>query len=125
MTPSRASLPETAARVEYVRAGREDGSLALAAALAELHDRLHVHTLLCEGGPHLNTELLSAGLVDELFLSIAPLLAGGDPTDGRPALRILAGGEPATTGRAGAALRARARLAPVPALRRARAAAER
>jgi riboflavin-specific deaminase-like protein len=91
LTSSRESLPETAAQVEYVRAGREDGSLALDMALAELHDRLHVRTLLCEGGPHLNTELLSAGLVDELFLSISPLLAGGDPADGGPTLRILAG----------------------------------
>jgi len=90
VTGSDASLPETpagggAARVEYVRARREDDdgsharpSLDLPAALAELHDRLHVRTLLCEGGPHLNTQLLSAGLVDELFLSVSPLLAGGN-----------------------------------------------
>jgi riboflavin-specific deaminase-like protein len=107
LTSSRASLPETAARVEYVRAPRPDGSLDLDAALAELHDRLHVGTLLCEGGPHLNTALLSAGLVDELFLSVSPLLAGGGLVDarasadgglastgstgGEPPLRILAG----------------------------------
>lgn len=93
LTPSDASLPETAARVEYVRARRDDGSLDLPAALGELHDRLHVRTLLCEGGPHLNAELLSAGLVDELFLSVSPLLAGEDPADERPPLRILAGSD--------------------------------
>jgi riboflavin biosynthesis pyrimidine reductase len=49
-----------------------------------------VRTLLCEGGPHLNAQLLAAGLVDELFLCLAPLLAGGDPVAGE-ALRILAG----------------------------------
>jgi len=85
VTGSDASLPETtavAARVEYVRARREDdGSLDLPAALAELQDRLHVRTLLCEGGPHLNAQLLAAGLVDELFLSISPLLAGGGDDD--------------------------------------------
>jgi len=91
VTPSDASLPQTAAQVEYVRARREDDSptrpsLDLPAALTELHDRLHVRTLLCEGGPHLNAQLLAAGLVDELFLSISPLLAGGEPP-----LRILAG----------------------------------
>lgn len=95
LTPSQASLPERpparAARVEYVRARSADGSLDLPAALGELHDRLHVRTLLCEGGPHLNGELLSAGLVDELFLSLAPLLAGEDPAAERPPLRILAG----------------------------------
>jgi riboflavin biosynthesis pyrimidine reductase len=93
LTPSDASLPETAARVEYVRTRREDGALDLPAALGELHDRLHVRTLLCEGGPHLNAELLSSGLVDELFLSVSPLLAGESPADERPVLRILAGSD--------------------------------
>jgi riboflavin biosynthesis pyrimidine reductase len=32
--------------------------------------------VLCEGGPVLNASLLPAGLVDELFLAIAPALAG-------------------------------------------------
>jgi 5-amino-6-(5-phosphoribosylamino)uracil reductase len=95
LTPSQASLPERprarGARVEYVRARRADGTLDLPAALGELHDRLHVRTLLCEGGPHLNGELLSAELVDELFLSVSPLLAGEDPAGEGAPLRILAG----------------------------------
>jgi riboflavin biosynthesis pyrimidine reductase len=33
--------------------------------------------VLCEGGPRLNASLLQAGLVDELFLSISPSIAGG------------------------------------------------
>lgn len=33
--------------------------------------------ILCEGGPTLNAALLHEGLVDELFLSLAPKLAGG------------------------------------------------
>jgi riboflavin biosynthesis pyrimidine reductase len=97
VTPSRERLPsgaaEVSADVTYVCARAPDGSLDLRAALSELHDRLHVETLLCEGGPHLNGDMLRAGLVDELFLSVAPLLAGGDPTDGAPALRIFAGSE--------------------------------
>jgi riboflavin biosynthesis pyrimidine reductase len=95
LTPSAASLPESAAEVHYIRAER-DGLLDLPTALAELRERFGVRTLLCEGGPHLNAQLLGAGLVDELFLSLAPVLAGGDP-DGNPAhpeaLRILAGAE--------------------------------
>ena len=91
VTPSAASLPETGAHVEYVRAQR-DGRLDLPAALAELHGRFAVRTLLCEGGPHLNLELLAAGLVDELFLSLSPKLAGGEDAAGE-ALRILAGAE--------------------------------
>ena len=94
LTPSSASLPAgaAAAEVDYIRAAR-DGQLDLAAALAELRARFDVRTLLCEGGPHLNAQLLAAGLVDELFLSLSPLLAGGDPPAGEEALRILAGPE--------------------------------
>jgi riboflavin biosynthesis pyrimidine reductase len=91
LTPSDASLPESAARVDYVR-GPGDGQLDLASALVELRRRHGVELLLCEGGPHLNSQLLAAGLVDELFLSLAPKLTGGDPPDGE-ALRILAGEE--------------------------------
>ncbi len=35
-------------------------------------------TVLCEGGPALNGGLAAAGLVDELCLTVAPLLAAGD-----------------------------------------------
>jgi riboflavin biosynthesis pyrimidine reductase len=91
LTPSEASLPASAARVEYVR-GPADGELDLPAALSELRSRYGVELLLCEGGPHLNCRLLAAGLVDELFLSLSPMLAGGEPPDGE-ALRILAGEE--------------------------------
>jgi riboflavin-specific deaminase-like protein len=95
VTSSPSSLSGVAAQVEYVRAAHE-GALDLAAALAELHERFGVRTLLCEGGPHLNAHLLAAGMVHELFLTLSPLLAGGDPDAGE-ALRIIAGaglGEP-------------------------------
>jgi 5-amino-6-(5-phosphoribosylamino)uracil reductase len=91
VTASAASLPESAARVDYLRVGR-DGLLDLTRALRELRERFAVRTLLCEGGPHLNSQLLAAGLVDELFLSLAPKLAGGQDQTGE-ALRILAGSE--------------------------------
>ena len=35
-----------------------------------------MRALLCEGGPTLNRALLAAGVVDELFLTLSPLLAG-------------------------------------------------
>jgi riboflavin biosynthesis pyrimidine reductase len=56
------------------------------AMLADLRRR-GVRALLCEGGPRLNRALLEAGVVDELFLTLAPLLTG-DETE--PA--IVAGG---------------------------------
>jgi riboflavin-specific deaminase-like protein len=89
VTASRDSLPGACrARIEYVRCGR-GGRLDLPAALGELRARFGVRTILCEGGPHLNAHLLAAGLVDELFLSLAPTLAGGEQAD--ESLRIVAG----------------------------------
>jgi riboflavin-specific deaminase-like protein len=34
--------------------------------------------VLCEGGPTLNSALFAAGLIDEVFLTIAPKLIGGE-----------------------------------------------
>ncbi len=91
VTASQASLPASGARIEYVRAER-DGMIDLPAALRELHDRFGVRTLLCEGGPHLNSQLLSAGLVDELFLSLSAKLAGEEAVGTAP-LRVVAGAD--------------------------------
>jgi riboflavin biosynthesis pyrimidine reductase len=91
LTPSSASLPPTPAHVDYVRAGR-DGQLDLSAALVEVRERFAVGSVLCEGGPHLAGELIRLGLVDELFLSLSPTLAGGDPS-AKSELRMLAGVE--------------------------------
>lgn len=52
------------------------GRVDLASALSQLH-RDGVRRILCEGGPSLNAGLLSAGLVDELFLTISPMVVGG------------------------------------------------
>lgn len=46
-----------------------------AAAVAALRDRGH-EWILSEGGPTLFTSFVAAGLVDELFLTVSPLLAG-------------------------------------------------
>ncbi len=92
LTASEASLPATGARVEYIRSVGQAGHLDLPAALAELAERYGVASALCEGGPHLARQLLGAGLLDELFLSLAPVLAGGEPSAGE-AMRILAGAE--------------------------------
>jgi 5-amino-6-(5-phosphoribosylamino)uracil reductase len=45
-------------------------------ALAEQDD---VRSVLLEGGPHLNTPFFAAGVVDELFLTLAPTLTGSNP----------------------------------------------
>jgi riboflavin-specific deaminase-like protein len=62
-----------------------DVSISQVSAERSLRDALRlaraehgVRSVLCEGGPHVFGSLLADGLVDELFLCMAPLLAGGD-----------------------------------------------
>lgn len=45
-------------------------------ALPRLRREQGIRSLLCEGGPHLNSTLFAGGLVDELFLTVAPTIAG-------------------------------------------------
>ncbi len=89
LTATSSELPPREASVEYVR-GRpregDGGQVDLRAALARLRAEWRVRSILCEGGPTLNAGLLRAGLVDELFLSAAPKVAGG-----ANALTIVAG----------------------------------
>lgn len=54
-----------------------DAEVDLAAALAELRGR-GVEVITCEGGPHLNGDLVLADLIDEWDLTLSPLLVGGD-----------------------------------------------
>ncbi len=80
VTASERSLPPVAASVQYVRASSAHGTLDVQAALRELRARLDVRIMLCEGGPSLNAHLFAHEAVDELFLSLAPVVAGGsDP----------------------------------------------
>ncbi len=46
-------------------------------AISELAAR-GARCVLCEGGPSLNGQLIAAGMVDELCLTLAPVLASGD-----------------------------------------------
>jgi riboflavin biosynthesis pyrimidine reductase len=62
-------------RLIVVESGPE-GRADLPVLLRSLRDE-GVRALLCEGGPTLHGALQAAGLVDELFLTIAPKLSGG------------------------------------------------
>jgi riboflavin biosynthesis pyrimidine reductase len=74
---------QEASRVADVIVAGEQ-SVDLARAVAELSAR-GASTILAEGGPTLNGELAQAELLDELCVTLAPVLASGD------AKRILAG----------------------------------
>ena len=73
-TASGDEAPSTATPVEIVR---HPSRVDLVALLAELRTDRGIRSLLCEGGPTLHGELLAAGLVDELFVTRSPRLAGG------------------------------------------------
>lgn len=62
--------------VDLLRCGT--GSVDLAAGLAALRER-GFGQVLCEGGPHLFGALTAADLVDEVCLTVSPLLAGPGP----------------------------------------------
>lgn len=59
-----------------LRIERHEGRVDLVAAMRHLRVERGVRGLLCEGGPHLHAELIAAGLVDELFVTFGPKLAG-------------------------------------------------
>jgi riboflavin-specific deaminase-like protein len=50
--------------------------------LSNLYQTYGIRTLVCEGGPRLARSLAELDLIDELFLTIAPLLAGGRTAPG-------------------------------------------
>ena len=84
-TASEEEPPETATPVTVIR--HPDG-VVLAEALRHLLAEEGVRSVLCEGGPILHGRLREEGLADELFLTTAPKLAGGE------APRVLEGALP-------------------------------
>jgi riboflavin-specific deaminase-like protein len=82
-TASAETLPGLGEQVTYERVGDD-----LPLLMARLRSEYGIGSVLCEGGPTLNSFLLAAGLVDELFLTLNPKLLGG-----AAALTIVAGRE--------------------------------
>jgi riboflavin biosynthesis pyrimidine reductase len=77
--------------IDVVRAGR--GRVDVAEALRRLDGVVDPPAFVqCEGGAMLNGALLAAGCVDELDLTISPVLAGGEGP------RIVVGAPPASLG---------------------------
>lgn len=88
-TASETEPPKTAASIEVIR---HEGAVNLVEALRHLRREHGIRALLCEGGPHLHEQMQADGLVDDLFLTIAPKLSGGE------APRILEGPLPDVVG---------------------------
>lgn len=66
---------EAARHGEVIVAG--DDRVDLAEAVGQLAGR-GLERVLCEGGPRINAQLAAADLVDELCLTVSPMLIGGD-----------------------------------------------
>jgi riboflavin-specific deaminase-like protein len=74
LTASLEDPPETATSV---RVERHPDGVDLALALSGLRRERGIRSMLCEGGPTLHGQLLAADLVDELFVTRAPVVGGG------------------------------------------------
>ena len=78
LTSSGEALPAAARPVAAIRSGGgESGSTTplLRPLLRRLREEFGVDKVVCEGGPTLNAALFAEGLVQEVFLSLSPLLA--------------------------------------------------
>ncbi len=84
----RQAIAATGRTVQTVPAGEE-----VAAMLRHMRQELGAQLLLVEGGPSLNGELFRRRAVDELFLTVGPVIVGGEagltPVEG-PRLSTLA-----------------------------------
>ena len=98
LTEAAGELPGTAAGVSVVRFG--SGRFGAARACGTCAEHHGASLVIAEGGPTLLRGMLAEGLVDDLVLTLAPLLVAGD---GRLA---------AARARAGPARAARARATP-------------
>jgi riboflavin-specific deaminase-like protein len=76
-TSSPRNPPSSAAEVTVHR--MPEAELTIDRVLRSLRADHGVRSVLCEGGPTVNRELLEAGVLDELFLALEPKLVGGGP----------------------------------------------
>jgi riboflavin biosynthesis pyrimidine reductase len=84
---ARRSLPHTG-QVDILDLG--DGQLDFAALMHTLRDEHGVATLLCEGGSRIYGALIQAGVVDDEFLTLSPIVIGSPP-DGAPRPTLVEG----------------------------------
>jgi riboflavin-specific deaminase-like protein len=84
VTTSEEEIPETATPVDVMRMPRGDvepgrpARIDLAAVMGRLRADHGVRSVLSEGGPRLHGTLIEDDLVDELFVTIAPVISGGE-----------------------------------------------
>jgi len=75
-TEAEGEVPSQGAWVAVQRF--EPGQLTMPAILEHLRTERGARTILCEGGPMLVREMVAADCVDDLMLTVAPMLVAGD-----------------------------------------------
>ena len=73
-TASEDELPDLATATRVMRF---DDRVDLAELLRDLRAERGVRSLLCEGGPHTHGQMVELDLIDEMFVTMAPKVAGG------------------------------------------------
>jgi riboflavin biosynthesis pyrimidine reductase len=81
-----ARLASEAPLAPHIEVVALDGERIAATAVLDAISQRGGELVLCEGGPHLIADFLSEQLLDELFLTVAPQLAGRADSNGRLAL---------------------------------------
>jgi 5-amino-6-(5-phosphoribosylamino)uracil reductase len=81
---AEARLGNCAAKLDVLALGTTAADLDV--LVRTLHEQYGVRALLCEGGPRVYGAMLQAGLVDEEFLTLSPLMVGEAPGTPRPSL---------------------------------------
>lgn len=69
--------------VRYLDTGAQ---LELATMMRALRHDYGVAHLLCEGGPQINGSLIKAGVIDDAFVTISPIVVGRDEQHDRPSV---------------------------------------
>ena len=78
LTASQDDPPDVPSRCECLRGEIGPDGLELAPLLRRLRSDHGIRSIVCEGGPSLNESLFHQGLVDELWLALAPKVAAGE-----------------------------------------------
>jgi 5-amino-6-(5-phosphoribosylamino)uracil reductase len=81
---AEALLKDASAQIEVLDLGADTVDLHRLVRL--LHSTYRVKSLLCEGGPRVYGSMLQAGLVDDEFLTLSPVMLGSDDGPKRPSL---------------------------------------
>ncbi|HWC33390.1 MAG TPA: pyrimidine reductase family protein [Mycobacteriales bacterium] len=79
--------PQLAELGDIVVAGED---VIEAAAMLDALREIGLQRVLCEGGPYLLSTLVDADLVDDMCLTVAPYLAGAQPTTPQPTSALAA-----------------------------------